>query len=81
MFTTVKLKRNFVEKLLKRIKSPKKYSLRLISSETNKNFKNVNLIIKYLLKEKFSRNDCVISLGGGIVGDLSSLQQVFLKEE
>ena len=67
-----KIKKNFVEKLLKKIRSPKKYKLKLISSETNKNFNNVNLVIKYLLKEKFSRNDCVISLGGGIVGDLSS---------
>ena len=59
-----KIKKNFVEKILKKIHSPKKYNLKLISSETNKNFNNVNLVIKYLLKEKFSRNDCVISLGG-----------------
>ena len=74
-----KIKRNFVEKLLKKIQSPKKYSLKLISSETNKNFKNVNLVIRYLLKEKFSRNDCVISLGGGIVGDLSSFAASIFK--
>ena len=74
-----KIKKNFVEKLLKKINSPKKYSLRLISSEMNKNFKNVNLIIKHLLKDKFSRNDCVISLGGGIVGDLSSFAASIFK--
>lgn len=67
-----KIKKNTVEKIFKTIKASKKYKLKLFSSESNKNFKNVNLLIKYLLKEKFSRNDCVISLGGGIVGDLCS---------
>ena len=36
-------------------------------------------MIKYLLKEKFSRNDCVISLGGGIVGDLCSFAASIFK--
>ena len=41
------------------------------SSETNKNFKNVNKIINILLKKNFHRNDCIISIGGGITGDIS----------
>ena len=41
------------------------------SSETNKNFKNVNKIINILLKKNFHRNDCLISVGGGITGDIS----------
>ena len=41
------------------------------SSEINKNFKNVNKIINILLKKNFHRNDCLISVGGGITGDIS----------
>ena len=41
------------------------------SSEINKNFKNVNKIINILLKKNFHRNDCLISVGGGITGDVS----------
>ena len=37
----------------------------------NKNFKNVNKIINILLKKNFHRNDCLISVGGGITGDIS----------
>ena len=40
-------------------------------SEKNKNFKNINLILDKLFKFNFSRNDCIISLGGGITGDVS----------
>ncbi len=42
-----------------------------ISSEKNKNLKNVNLILNKLFKFNFNRNDCIISLGGGITGDVS----------
>ena len=41
------------------------------SSEINKNLKNVNKIINILLKKNFHRNDCLISVGGGITGDIS----------
>ena len=45
-----KIQKNTVEKIFKKIKAPKKFKLKFISSEANKNFKNVNLVIKYLLK-------------------------------
>ena len=41
------------------------------ASEVNKNQKNTNKILEILLKKNFSRNDCLISIGGGITGDLS----------
>ena len=41
------------------------------ASEVNKNQKNKNKILEILLKKNFSRNDCLISIGGGITGDLS----------
>ena len=41
-------------------------------NEKNKNLFEVNKIIKFMLEKNFSRNDCVIAVGGGSVGDFSS---------
>ncbi|MDA7770101.1 3-dehydroquinate synthase [Candidatus Pelagibacter sp.] len=41
------------------------------SSEKNKNQKSVENILSILLSKNFNRNDCVISVGGGITGDVS----------
>ena len=61
--------------LLKKLsKSLKKYNIkiyRLYVSEKIKNFKVANKLIKNLLNSNFNRSDCVISFGGGILGDLS----------
>ena len=40
------------------------------ASEKNKNQKSVHRIISLLLKKNFNRNDCLISIGGGITGDV-----------
>ena len=40
------------------------------ASEINKNQKNVNKILDILLNKNFSREDCLISIGGGITGDI-----------
>tara|TARA_B100001063_G_scaffold201030_1_gene194307 strand:- start:723 stop:1829 length:1107 start_codon:yes stop_codon:yes gene_type:complete len=49
------------------------------SSEINKNQKNVDLILKILLSKNFSRQDCLISLGGGITGDVSGFAASIFK--
>ena len=41
------------------------------ANEINKNMKNVNKILDILLYKNFSREDCLISIGGGITGDIS----------
>ena len=41
------------------------------SCEKNKNLNYVNKLISYLLKNNFSREDVIISMGGGILGDLA----------
>jgi len=41
------------------------------ANEKNKNLKSINLILNKLFKHNFNRNDCIISLGGGITGDVS----------
>ena len=61
--------------LLKKLtKSLKKYELKiynLSTSERTKSLRVANKIIEQLLKDNFNRSDCVIALGGGILGDLS----------
>ncbi len=41
------------------------------ANEKNKNLKSTNLILDKLFKLNFTRNDCIISLGGGITGDVA----------
>ena len=40
------------------------------ASEKNKNQNNINKILEILLSKNFSRQDCLISIGGGITGDI-----------
>ena len=58
----------------------KKMSLHYFnSSEKNKNQKNINNILSVLLRKNFNRNDCVISIGGGITGDVSGFAASMFK--
>ena len=57
--------------LKQKIKSSKKIIHNFKASEKNKNLKSINSILNKLFKFKFNRNDCIISLGGGIAGDVS----------
>ena len=57
--------------LKKNIKANKKIIHNFISNEKNKNLKNINIILDKLFKFNFNRYDCIISLGGGITGDVS----------
>ena len=41
--------------------------------------KSVNLILNKLFKFNFNRNDCIISFGGGIVGDVSGFAASIFK--
>ena len=41
------------------------------ANEKNKNQKSVDKILSILLDKNFNRNDCLISIGGGITGDVS----------
>ena len=56
--------------LKKQISSKTKLIHLFNSSEKNKNQVNVNIILKKLFKNNFNRDDCIISLGGGITGDV-----------
>jgi len=57
--------------ILRKLKNKNPHLINFVSSEKNKNYYNINKILNLLLKKNFSRNDCLISVGGGIVGDIS----------
>lgn len=47
------------------------YIFTIEQGEKNKNFENYYAITSYLIKKSFTRTDCVIAVGGGVVGDLA----------
>ena len=57
--------------LKQKIKSKQKIIHSFNASEKNKNLKSVNSILNKLFNFNFNRNDCILSLGGGITGDVS----------
>ncbi|MDC1138624.1 3-dehydroquinate synthase, partial [Candidatus Pelagibacter sp.] len=60
--------------------SKKKISIHYFnSSEKNKNQKSIDTILSILLKKNFNRNDCVISIGGGITGDIAGFAASIFK--
>ena len=65
--------------LKKKINSNKKIVHSFKASEKNKNLKSINSILNKLFKSNFNRNDCIISLGGGITGDVSGFAASIFK--
>tara|TARA_Y100000816_G_scaffold226620_1_gene171646 strand:- start:1322 stop:2425 length:1104 start_codon:yes stop_codon:yes gene_type:complete len=61
--------KRFILKVKKSIKK-ESYIYYFNANEKNKSQKTVNSILKTLLIKNFSRNDCLIALGGGITGDV-----------
>ena len=59
----------YVDKVKQDIKNSYVYTIK--SGEESKNFTNFENILKFLIDNQFSRTDCIIALGGGVVGDLS----------
>jgi len=39
--------------------------------ESSKSFENYKMLLEKMLKNGFTRSDCVVAVGGGVVGDLS----------
>ncbi len=63
--------KKFISNIKKSLKQKKIYIYFYNASELNKNLNHVNKMLEILLKKNFSREDCVISVGGGITGDVS----------
>lgn len=52
--------------------SSKKPFLYIIEAgESSKSFENFGKILDFMIENKFSRSDCVVACGGGVVGDLA----------
>ena len=68
--------KNIPTKLLRKINlSLKKYKPKIYkmpSGEKTKSFKVAYWLIENLLKDNLNRSDCVVAVGGGIIGDLSA---------
>ena len=75
--------KNVPKKLInKTLKSLPKKKITLYyfnASEKNKNQKSINKILSLLLIKNFNRNDCLISIGGGITGDVSGFAASMFK--
>ncbi len=69
----------YVKKISKSLKRFEVYKFIYNASEKNKNQKNVNKILNLLLKKNFSRDDCLISVGGGITGDVAGFAASLFK--
>ena len=71
--------KNLIDKILNTLPKKKIYLHYFNSSEKNKNQKSINNILSILLNKNFNRNDCVISVGGGITGDVSGFAASMFK--
>ncbi len=71
--------KKFISNIKRSLKNKKIYLLFFNASEKNKNIKSVNKILEILLNKNFSRNDVLISLGGGITGDVSGFAASLFK--
>lgn len=47
------------------------YIITIKNGEESKNFENYKYILSKMIEYDFTRNDCVIACGGGVVGDLA----------
>ena len=60
-----------INKIAKSLNVKKTLVYYYTANEKNKDQKNINKILEVLLKNNLNRNDCVLSVGGGITGDMS----------
>ncbi len=65
--------------LKKSLRSTEVHFYFIKAHERNKNQKTVNNILEILLKKNFHRKDSLISIGGGIVGDISGFAASLFK--
>jgi 3-dehydroquinate synthase len=66
-------------KIKKSLYKKKLYIHYFKANEINKNLNNTNKILNILLNKNFSREDCLISIGGGITGDISGFAASLFK--
>jgi len=67
-----KIPRVKLKKLVKALKKYKPKVYNLSANEKNKSLKIAKKLIESFLKNNINRSDCIISFGGGVLGDLSA---------
>ncbi len=65
-----KIPKKIISKVTKSLKKKKIFKYYFEASEKNKNLNKINEILKILLNKNFLRQDCLITIGGGITGDV-----------
>ena len=73
------ISKKVVSKIKKSLNKKNIYVYFFKANEKNKNQNNVNKILDILLNKNFSREDCLISVGGGITGDISGFAASLFK--
>ena len=71
--------KKIILQIKKSLKTQSAYIYFYNANEVNKNLDNVNKILDILLKKNFSRDDCLISIGGGITGDVCGFSASLFK--
>ncbi len=71
--------KKFIFSIKKSFKKKNIFFEYLIMNEKNKNLLTVNKILKILLTKNFSRKDCLITVGGGITGDVGGFTASLFK--
>tara|TARA_B100001057_G_C22796242_1_gene929713 strand:+ start:416 stop:1522 length:1107 start_codon:yes stop_codon:yes gene_type:complete len=74
-----KVPTKMLSKIKRSLKNKKIIIYNFNANEKNKNQKTINNITKLLLKNNFSRKDCLISVGGGITGDIGGFASSIFK--
>jgi 3-dehydroquinate synthetase len=74
-----KVPKRLINNITKALKRKKVFKFNFDASEKNKNIKYVNEILKILLIKNFSRQDCLITIGGGITGDVGGFASSLFK--
>ena len=73
------ISKKIISKIKKSFNKKNVYIYFFKANEKNKNINNVNKILDFLLDKNFSRDDCLISIGGGITGDVSGFAASLFK--
>ena len=63
---------HFKIKIKKQLKKYNVYVYEFLPNERLKSFKKANSLLESLIKNNLSRNDTIITVGGGIIGDFGS---------
>ena len=78
--TNSKIPSSYLSNIKSKItKKSKIYIINIPAGEKNKNLLEVNKILDFLTVNNFDRNDTVVALGGGVVGDMAGFAASIFK--